>query len=33
MPHASFSGTAPEDRELIAQVRRFEDRHLEGSRP
>jgi hypothetical protein len=30
MPHATFSGTAPEDRELLAEVRRFEDEHLAG---
>ncbi|SEB64721.1 alpha/beta hydrolase [Rhodococcus koreensis] len=28
MPHAGFTGNAPEDLELIAEVRRFEDRHL-----
>jgi epsilon-lactone hydrolase len=31
MPHASFSGGAPEDLELLAEVRRFEDRHLDRS--
>ena len=28
MPHGSFGGSAPEDVELIAEVARFEERHL-----